>query len=85
MATKVEQVLRDIEELTDEERQQVHEALDRLLYPPLEPTPLQRKLLEAGLIDQIGDPRKRAAHIRSFEPIKLEGEPVSEQIIRERR
>ena len=86
MATTVERVLREIEDLTHEEQQRVRDALDHLLIDvSLEPTPLQQRLLEAGLIRRIADPRKRAEHVRSVQPITLEGELVSEQIIRERR
>ena len=85
MATKLELVLREIEDLTPDEQQQVREALDRLPDGSPKPTPLQQRLLEASVIQKIADPRKRAEHFRNFKPIKLEGELVSEQIIRERR
>ena len=85
MSTKVEHVLKLVEALTAEERQEVRDALKRLEDVPPWATPLQRSLWAAGLVSEFGDPRKRAEHIRSFDPIKLAGEPLSEQIIRERR
>ena len=85
MSTKLKQVLRDIEELTPEERRKVQEALGRLATASVEPTPAQRRMLEAGLIRNVADPRKRAEFFRKHPPIKLEGELISEQILRERR
>ncbi|MBM3216388.1 hypothetical protein FJZ36_15920 [Candidatus Poribacteria bacterium] len=85
MATTVEQVLRQIETLTDEERRRVRDALDKLVAAEPQPTPAQRRMLEAGLIRNVADPRKRAAFFRNHRPIKLEGEIISERILAERR
>ena len=85
MATRVEDDLDAIEDPSEAEREQVRTALERLRDAPPWATPLQRRLLAAGLIETVADPRKRADHIRSFKPVKLGGEPISEQIIRERR
>lgn len=85
MATTLEQVLRDIEELTLDEKRRVRHLLDQLLDPPFEPSPAQRKLLEAGLLRTPADPRKCQEFHRNHRPIKLGGKLVSEQILEERR
>jgi putative addiction module CopG family antidote len=48
------------------------------------PDELNRQLLEAGLLSQIPS-RPDPATYREFAPIVIEGEPLSETIIRERR
>ncbi|MBT5711658.1 hypothetical protein HOI71_11485, partial [Candidatus Poribacteria bacterium] len=63
MATELEQVIRGIEKLTPSEQRQVRDALDDLLRPPDEPTALQQRLMEAGLLRHIGNARQRAEHI----------------------
>ncbi len=44
---------------------------------------IQKTLFEAGLLREIKPPRQR--RIGDFPAIKIEGEPLSETIIRERR
>ncbi len=51
---------------------------------PLTPEELNRQLLEAGLLSQI-PPRPDPATYQEFSPIVIQGEPLSETIIRERR
>jgi Arc/MetJ-type ribon-helix-helix transcriptional regulator len=51
---------------------------------PLTPDELNRQLLEAGLLSHIPT-RPDPATYREFSPIVVEGEPLSETIIRERR
>jgi putative addiction module CopG family antidote len=48
------------------------------------PDDLNRQLLEAGLLSQI-PAKPDAVHYQEFSPIAIEGEPLSETIIRERR
>jgi len=50
----------------------------------LTPEELNRQLLEAGLISQIA-PQLDPATYQEFSPIVVQGEPLSETIIRERR
>ena len=51
---------------------------------PLTPDELNQRLLEAGLLSQV-PARPDPATYREFSPIVIEGEPLSERIIRERR
>ncbi len=51
---------------------------------PLTPDELNRQLAEAGLLSQI-PPRPDSATYQEFSPIVIQGEPLSETIIRERR
>jgi len=63
-------------------RQKELEAASR--RQPLTPDELNRQLLEAGLLSQI-PPRPDPATYQKFSPIVIQGEPLSETIIRERR
>jgi putative addiction module CopG family antidote len=51
---------------------------------PLSPDEVNRQLLEAGLLSRI-PARPDPATYEDFSPIAVEGEPLSETIIRERR
>ena len=46
---------------------------------------LQRRLFDAGLLSEIKPPRREATGPHRFTPVPIEGEPLSETIIRERR
>jgi Arc/MetJ-type ribon-helix-helix transcriptional regulator len=46
---------------------------------------LQRRLLEAGIISEIKPPPRLLPEREPFSPIPIQGEPLSETIIRERR
>ncbi len=63
-------------------RQRTQET--RFQRKPLTPDELNRQLLEAGLLSQI-PPRPDPATFQEFSPIVIQGEPLSETIIRERR
>src|SRR4051812_19441866 len=52
--------------------------------PAAAPDEINRRLVEAGLLSQIPS-RPDPATYREFSPIVIEGEPISETIIRERR
>ena len=87
MSVTLEQVLRDIDELTPEERRKVQEALTRLARA--ERMSEEEELIAAAALRGIHiDPARRemtAEEFDQFEPIAIEGEPLSETIIRERR
>ncbi len=52
---------------------------------PLTEEELERKLLETGFLASVPPPPDPSAPAWSFEPVKIEGEPLSETVIRERR
>jgi hypothetical protein len=83
----LEKILEEIKSLTPEEQAKVRELLDSL---PLQEkaTPsreeYEKYLLAKGVISHIPS-RKIPPERRDFKPIEVEGEPLSETIIRERR
>ncbi len=87
MATATRAELRQlVEQLADEELDAALEALQRLSSrrEAHEASECDRRLLEEGLIARIPDPDHPRRGQR-FEPIRVEGRPVSETIIEDRR
>ena len=46
---------------------------------------LQRRLFEAGVVSEIKPPRRATGREDRFTPVPIQGEPLSETVIRERR
>ena len=46
---------------------------------------LQRRLLDAGLLSEIKPPLRDLTPYRDRQPVPIQGEPLSETVIRERR
>jgi hypothetical protein len=46
---------------------------------------LQRRLFDAGLLSEIKPPRRVSTGTERFTPVPIQGEPLSETVIRERR
>jgi len=90
-------ILGSISTLSLEQMQQLRRELDRQLAlpaaqgsPPLTEAELadreaQRRLLAAGVISEIRPSRRVPTETEQFTPIPIQGEPLSETIIRERR
>jgi putative addiction module CopG family antidote len=45
----------------------------------------ERRLVNAGLLREIPSPRRQVGGQRDYQPIRVEGESLSETVIRERR
>ena len=52
---------------------------------PLTEQELEQKLVESGFLARVPPPRDPATPAWNFDPVKIEGEPISETVIRERR
>jgi Arc/MetJ-type ribon-helix-helix transcriptional regulator len=52
---------------------------------PLSVEELEQELLESGFLASVPPPRDHDAPAWQFDPVKIEGEPLSETVIRERR
>jgi hypothetical protein len=90
-------ILGSINTLSPEQIQRLRHELDRKLAspaaqgsPPLTEAELadqeaQRRLLAAGIISEIKPSRRVPTETERFTPIPIQGEPLSETIIRERR
>ena len=88
MSANVERVLNEIKLLTPSELEQVRRMVNELLATREAQTPeqkLQQKLFEAGLLTEIKPPITDFSPYRNRQPVKVEGQPISETIIEERR
>lgn len=76
------EILNEINKLPLAERREVISSLTESDEKSID-IRLQKSLYEDGLLREIKPPRKN--RIGDFQAIKIEGEPLSETIIRERR
>lgn len=85
-----------VKSLTSAERRQLRERIDASLgeHPlPIHPapppqaalTPLDRVLLERGVISAVPQQPADVADFESWRPVEVQGPPVSQTIIEERR
>jgi hypothetical protein len=85
----LEKVIAEIKSLAPEEQIKVRELLDSILPPKKNPPTreeYEQYLLAKGVISHIPTRTgKRSEELKDFKPIEVEGEPLSEMIIRERR
>ncbi len=72
-----QEIIKEIYKLPPTERKEILDSLES------EDLRVQKSLFEAGLLREIKPPRQR--RIGDFPAVKIEGEPISETIIRERR
>ncbi len=86
MATLVEKIAAEVSTLSDELQKEVLHYAEYLKNKSPEPKKEQRffsLLLEQGLIDEIPT-QKKELEGDDFEPILIQGEPLSETIIKNR-
>jgi hypothetical protein len=81
-AADLQQIFQLLGRLTADERSRLRAAID--ISPPQTPEDeLDLRLLQSGLISSI--PRRPADRNPNPEPIRIEGKPLSETVIEERR
>ncbi len=85
----VEKVLEEVKTLTPGEQRQVHTLLNSLLENHVHTQPTEdqfhQMLLRKGIITNIPNPTDDAEEDNEFEPIEVQGKPLSETVIEERR
>lgn len=84
----LEKILEEIKSLTPAEQAQVRELLDSL--PPQQQAPPSRAeyeqhLLATGVVSHLPTRQPPSPERKAFKPIEVEGKPISETIIEERR
>ena len=89
MTPNVEKVISEVQSLSNEELRELRERIDKILASPkMTEEEFDRHLLAKGIISKI-PPKlsdEEIAKIREFKPIEiLDGKPVSETLIEERR
>lgn len=86
-AATVADIVKQIQQLSSDEKQELRTLLDALLapVPPLTEEEFHQRLAAEGRLSVPSpEDRSRAAH-RPFTPVPISGKPVSETIIEERR
>ena len=78
-------LLEEVAALTPEERRQLRDAIDVSLGESTLEADVERALLDAGLLGELGPTPDRSSAYRECEPIVIRGRPVSETIIEDRR
>ena len=85
----VERVLEEVKALTPGEQRQVHTLLNSLLenqaHPQTPEDEFLQMLLQKGIIANIPNPAADADEDDAFEPVEVQGQPLSETVIEERR
>ena len=89
-------LLNSVHALSPEQMRQLRRELESKLALPASAKPLaltdeqladqeaQRRLFDAGVLNEIKPPVRVKTGTEQFTPIQIEGEPISETIIRER-
>ena len=87
--TTVERVLEELKALTPSEQRQVHTLLNSLLethaHPQATENEFHHMLLQKGIITNIPNPAEDADEDDEFEPVEVQGQPLTETVIEERR
>ena len=85
----LEKVIKEVKLLAPEEQLKVRELLNDILPSTNKPPSreeYEKYLLAKGVISHIPTRTgKRSEELKDFKPIEVEGEPISEMMIRERR
>ncbi|MEX2119718.1 MAG: hypothetical protein WD847_08995 [Pirellulales bacterium] len=91
MATDIERLIQEVQALPLEDRTRVRKALEDESNP-LQPqsqlaseAELQKRLVDAGLLKEVKRPLRDAGAFKSRKLVSIEGKPLSETIIEERR
>lgn len=90
MEITIEQIEREVKMLSSEDLRKVRELVDSLLEngeakPAMTEEEFEKHLAEEGFITEYKPPIKDFSRYENYKPVKVEGEPLSETIIRERR
>ena len=88
MATDLQQLINDIRELPPDDKARLRAALDEegdVTDASDREAEFQRRLVEKGLLKRIKPPVSDLEPYAEREPFEIEGEPLSETIIEERR
>ncbi len=84
----MDKVVRDLKTLTVEEQQQVRDLLNSWLSAPIASEAeqqLAQELLKAGLLTRIPPPVTDLSPYQNRVPISVQGRPVSETLLEDRR
>ena len=87
MQVTVEQIESEVKQLSKEDLRKVRRLVESLLEeakPKISEEEFARNLYEKGIIGKPPPPITDFSRYENYEPVKVEGKPVSETIIEER-
>ena len=89
MQVTVEQIVNEVQTLSAEDLRKVRNAVDSILEtkatkPPMTEEEFAQYLYEKGIIGKPPPPLTDFSRYENYKPVRVEGEPVSETIIKER-
>ena len=88
MSVALDQLIEQVKALPPIERQKVRQALAESENEVAQPTPneeFQKRLVQCGLLSAPKKPARNQAAFDRFVPVAIQGKPLSETIIEERR
>lgn len=91
MQKTIEKIKSEVERLSEDDLQTVHDLVNTLLEKRKEARPkmteeeFAKHLYEKGIIGKPPPPITDFSHYENYEPVEVKGKPVSETIIEERR
>jgi hypothetical protein len=90
MASPIEKLVEEIRGLPLEQQEQLRNALDAEVASArsndqTSELEFKQRLLQAGLITEIREPARDRASFLRYQPVAIQGKPLSETIIEERR
>ncbi len=90
MQVTVEKIVNEVQTLSAEDLRKVRSVVDSLLEtkeakPQMTEKEFAQYLYRKGIIGKPPPPITDFSRYENYEPVKVEGEPVSETIIKERR
>ena len=89
MSLAVDQLIEQVKALAPNDRKRLRAVLDQPDEPvrqqPATEEDFQRWLVEEGMLDALQRPERDQAAFDQFQPIAIQGRPLSELIIEERR
>jgi hypothetical protein len=86
--SNLDRLIEEVKTLTSDEQRSLRDIVDELLAkeaPQMTEDEFERHLLEKGIISRIPPRIRDASFYANRKPIEVEGKPVSEIIIEERR
>ncbi len=90
MEITIEQIEREVKQLSAEDLRRVRELVNSLLEkkeskPQMTEEEFEQHLYEKGIISEVKPPITDFSRYDDYQPITVTGEPISETIIKERR
>ena len=86
--SSLDRLFEEVKTLTPEEQRSLRDLVDQLLAtsaPELTEDEVERHMLDKGIISRIPPRIRDASFYANRKPVEVEGKPVSEIIIEERR